>query len=103
MCIHRLRDLLRDHTGDVKSAMLELYPSTGRALFFNLVAIALGFGVLITSDVPPLTNFGTLVALAVLVAFVASVTLLPAMIYLLRPAFIFAPAKARVAEDRSHG
>ncbi|MCZ6643693.1 MAG: MMPL family transporter, partial [Gammaproteobacteria bacterium] len=94
--VDRLRDLLRDHTGDVKTAMLELYPSTGRALFFNLVAIAFGFGVLITSDVPPLTNFGTLVALAVVVAFVASVTLLPALIFLMRPAFIFEPASARL-------
>ena len=93
--VDRLRDLLRDRTDDVKTAMLELYPSTGRALFFNLVAISLGFGVLITSDVPPLTNFGTLMALAVVVAFVASVTLLPALIYLLRPAFIFAPSNAR--------
>ena len=83
------RDLLSGQPRDVKAAMLELYPSTGRALFFNLIAIALGFGVLITSDVPPLTNFGTLVALAVVAAFVASVTLLPALIYLLQPAFMF--------------
>ncbi|MFB3105698.1 MAG: outer membrane lipoprotein-sorting protein, partial [Pseudomonadales bacterium] len=87
--VDRLRDLLSNRPSDVKAAMLDLYPSTGRALFFNLVAIALGFGVLITSDVPPLTNFGTLVALAVLVAFVASLTVLPALIYVFRPAFMF--------------
>ncbi|MCZ6657591.1 MAG: outer membrane lipoprotein-sorting protein [Gammaproteobacteria bacterium] len=87
--VERLRDLLSSAPRDVKAAMLEMYPSTGRALFFNLIAIALGFGVLITSDVPPLTNFGTLVALAVVAAFVASVTLLPALIYLLQPAFMF--------------
>ena len=87
--VERLRDLLRDHPRDAKAAMLQLYPSTGRALFFNLAAIALGFGVLMTSDVPPMTNFGTLVALAVVVAFVASVTLLPALVLLMRPAFMF--------------
>ena len=89
--VDRLRDLLSNRPSDVKAAMLDLYPSTGRALFFNLAAIALGFGVLITSDVPPLTNFGTLVALAVLVAFVASLTVLPALIYVFRPAFMFTP------------
>lgn len=89
--VDRLRNILSNRPGDVKAAMLELYPSTGRALFFNLAAIALGFGVLITSDVPPLTNFGTLVALAVLVAFVASLTVLPALIYVFRPAFVFTP------------
>ena len=87
--VERLRHLLRDPPQDVTVAMLQLYPTTGRALFYNLAAIALGFGVLITSDVPPLINFGTLVALAVLVAFIASLTLLPALILLTRPAFIF--------------
>ena len=92
--VERLRELVRGEPHDLKAAMLELYPSTGRALFFNLVAIALGFGVLITSDVPPLNNFGTLVALAVVAAFVASLTLLPALTYLLQPAFMFSRASA---------
>lgn len=93
--VERLRELLSAGVKDVKAAILALYPSTGRALFFNLVAISLGFGVLITSDVPPLNNFGTLVALAVVAAFTASVTLLPVLVYLLRPAFIFSDSKMR--------
>ncbi len=91
--VDRLRELVDSETTNVKESMLKLYPSTGRALFFNLAAIALGFGVLITSDVPPLNNFGTLVALAVVVAFLASLTLIPAAVYLTRPSFIFAQSK----------
>jgi len=64
------------------------YPSTGRALLFNFLAIACGFGVLISSKVVPLNNFGTIVVLAVSMSFIASMTLLPAMVKIFRPKFI---------------
>jgi len=65
------------------------YKSTGRALLFNLLALALGFGVLITSSVPPLQTFGALVGLAVSMSFIGSMTILPAIIWLVKPAFLF--------------
>lgn len=74
---------------NIAETMLALYPSTGRALFFNLLAIALGFGVLVTSEVVPLARFGAIVALSVSSAFIFSLTFLPALILLLRPAFVF--------------
>lgn len=86
--IDRLRTLYQEHGEDLEAALVELYPSTGRALLFNFLAIACGFGVLISSKVIPLNNFGTIVVLAVTMSFVASMTLLPAMIKLFRPAFI---------------
>ena len=66
----------------------QFYPTTGRALFFNLLAIALGFGVLISSKVVPLNNFGTIVAMSVATSFLVSMTLLPALIQLFKPRFI---------------
>lgn len=74
--------------GSVSRALERFYPSTGRALFFNLLAIAFGFGVLISSKVVPLNNFGTIVALSVTTSFVMSMTLLPALIILFKPAFV---------------
>lgn len=85
--LDRIRELVREE-GFTDEALLKLYPSTGRALFFNFVALALGFGVLLTSDVPPLVKFGGLVALAVSVAFIASLTLLPALVKVLKPRFL---------------
>ena len=86
-------DRLRVHTGKegmpLKQAILELYPTTGRALLFNLMAVALGFGVLATSSVPPLQRFGTLVAVAVVSAFLGGMTMLPALIYVTKPGFLF--------------
>ncbi len=68
--------------------LLAIFPTTGRALLFNFLAIACGFGVLISSKVVPLNNFGTIVALAVTTSFIASVTLLPALIKVFKPRFV---------------
>ena len=86
--IDRLKTLYRLHEGDLDQALMALYPTTGRALLFNFLAIACGFGVLISSKVVPLNNFGTIVALAVSMSFLASVTLLPALIKVFKPRFI---------------
>lgn len=86
--IVRLKTLYRLHEGDMDKTLMALYPTTGRALLFNFLAIACGFGVLISSKVVPLNNFGTIVALAVSMSFLASVTLLPALIKVFKPRFI---------------
>jgi len=86
--IDRLRSLFREYGGDWDRALTDLYPSTGRALFFNYLAIAVGFGVLISSQVVPLTNFGTIVAISVTTSFLASMSLLPALIKVVKPGFI---------------
>ncbi len=86
--IDRLRSTFKSNNGDWDKALAELYPLTGRALFFNYIAIALGFGVLISSQVVPLTNFGTIVFISVTTSFFASMSLLPALIKATKPAFI---------------
>lgn len=90
--IERLKQLSPQSTdASMKQQIAGLFMSTGRALWFNLLAVALGFGVLMTSKVPPLVNFGALVALAVSVAFLASLLVLPAIAYIFKPRFIFNP------------
>ncbi|WGL17335.1 outer membrane lipoprotein-sorting protein [Microbulbifer bruguierae] len=81
--------------------LLAIFPTTGRALLFNFLAIACGFGVLMSSKVVPLNNFGTIVALAVTTSFIASVMLLPAMIKLFRPRF--ALGSLSIAEHSGYG
>lgn len=73
---------------EINAQILAIFPTTGRALLFNFLAIACGFGVLISSKVVPLNNFGTIVALAVTTSFLASVTLLPALIKVFKPKFV---------------
>jgi len=85
--IDRIRVFYRQ-SDSIRAALDLFYPATGRALFFNLLAIGFGFGVLISSKVVPLNNFGTIVALSVTTSFLISMTLLPALILLFRPRFI---------------
>lgn len=85
--IDRIREITR-HEGLTDAALLKFFPSTGRALLFNFLAVALGFGVLATSEVPPLIKFGVLVTVAVATAFLAAMTVVPALIKLLRPSFL---------------
>ena len=90
--IERLKTLVREQGKNIDKAITDLYPSTGRALLFNFAALTFGFGVLTTSDVVPLIRFGSLVAVAVSTAFIASLCLIPAMIKVFKPHFILQPA-----------
>ncbi len=98
--VERLQVLLRDEQRTFDAAIDALYPSTGRALFFNFAALVLGFGVLVTSEVVPLIRFGSLVAVGVSVSFIASMTILPALVKAIRPRFLFKatpPLQAAIA------
>jgi len=86
--VERLVVLIKDKRLSIDEAITALYPSTGRALFFNFLALAMGFGVLVSSEVVPLIRFGTLVAVAVSVSFIASMTVLPALIKIIEPDFV---------------
>ncbi|WP_287438784.1 outer membrane lipoprotein-sorting protein [Reinekea sp.] len=100
--LEKLQKLAQDSSQTLSRSLLEFYGSTGRALFLNALSLALGFGVLCFSEVPPLIRFGGLVMLAVSSAFIASVTLLPALVLLFTPAQIVKiltrSAKTRVPE-----
>lgn len=93
--LDRIKALVDEGYDDMKALLDELYRSTGRALLFNFLALAFGFGVLITSRVVPLTHFGTIVVLSVTMSFVAALTLLPAMVLVFRPGFIFRHASVQ--------
>ena len=86
--LERIQVLVRDEHESLDQALLELYPSTGRALFFNFLALSLGFGVLMTSKVIILQEFGLLVAVAIATSFVTSLTVLPALMKLYKPKFL---------------
>lgn len=87
--LDRLIARVRDEGGTLEDALPVVFPSTGRALLFNVLAIALGFGVLITSAVESLMEFGVLVVVCVSTSFLGSMTLLPALVAVFRPAFLF--------------
>jgi len=64
---------------------------------FNFAAVFLGFGLLMTSHVPPLIRFGVLITVSIAVSFLASLTVLPALLMVVKPSFLTGhrPAKPR--------
>lgn len=86
--LSRTLELVRDYGEEINRAMTQLFPSTGRALFFNFAAVAFGFMVLTTSQISALQEFGFLVAVVTLTSFIASVTILPALLILTKPRFL---------------
>ncbi|MFT7288049.1 MAG: putative RND superfamily exporter protein [Halieaceae bacterium] len=100
--LSRLRALHREYEGD--EAMFDaFFSSTGKALLLNVLAVACGFGVLIFSKVTQLSDFGSIVMLSMAVSFLASVTLLPAIVHLTRPRFLGGPGVGSGAAGAAGG
>jgi predicted RND superfamily exporter protein len=71
-----------DERGDAARALEESVVGTGGALLGSAVTTAVGFGVLSFSLVPVLQQFGAIIALTLVFAFVASVLVLPSLLVL---------------------
>jgi predicted RND superfamily exporter protein len=66
----------------VEQAIKITISNTGQAIFYNAAAVGLGFLVLIFASMPPLARFGWLIALTMFFSSMASMTVLPALLYL---------------------
>ncbi|RLA37219.1 MAG: hypothetical protein DRQ64_09655 [Gammaproteobacteria bacterium] len=86
--VERLQVLIGRSDVVTDQTLMALFPSTGRALLFNFLTLASGFGILIFSKVVILQEFGTCVALAITLSFLASMILLPAMAKIFQPRFL---------------
>ncbi|MDB4307672.1 MMPL family transporter [Gammaproteobacteria bacterium] len=77
--IHRYRqEIVRDD--DPAGAMYRSHASVGRAMFYTSVIVIAGFGILAFSNFIPSVLFGLLTGLAMLMALVANLTLLPILL-----------------------
>lgn len=89
--IFRLREEL--HGADLPEAMRRALNTSGKAVFFVSSAVSLGFLVLACSRFVLWFQLGSFIALMMAVSALASLTLLPPLIMLLRPRFL-APSGA---------
>ena len=65
--------------------MLNSHATIGRAMFYTSMTIIIGFLVLVTSNFNPTAYFGFFVSLAMVMALMGALTLLPKLILVLRP------------------
>ncbi len=79
--LHRYR-FERGQGLDAKNAVQACHSSTGRALYLTGITIMLGFSLLVFSNFVPTIMFGLLVAVAMGLALVANLSLLPSLLVL---------------------
>jgi hypothetical protein len=82
--IHRFRfEFARDR--DYLAAMHRSHESIGYAMYYTSITIIIGFSILVLSKFIPSLYFGLLTGLAMLIALVAALTLLPQLMIVLKP------------------
>lgn len=62
--------------------------TTGKGIFYNAMALAVGFAVLAFSSFSAIVNFGFLMALTMVVSMISAFTVIPAILLILRPSFL---------------
>jgi len=82
--IYRFREELA-HRKDYVATMHYCHAHIGKAVFYTAITIILGFSILALSNFIPTIYFGVLTALAMFIALLAALTLLPKLILLWRP------------------
>ena len=82
--IYRFREEFA-RSGDYAATMHVCHANIGRAVFYTSATIIFGFSILVLSNFLPTIYFGLLTGLAMAIALLAALTLLPKLILLTRP------------------
>jgi predicted RND superfamily exporter protein len=98
--LYRLREEYRT-AGEIDAALATAMETSGRAVLFVALAVSAGFAVTIPSDFYGLRLMGLFVPATMIVSCLTALTLLPSLVVLLHPRFIFVPAKDSSATDRT--
>ncbi|NKB38946.1 MAG: MMPL family transporter [Gammaproteobacteria bacterium] len=83
--IYRFREEFPKHNGDYVATMHYCHANIGRAVFYTAITIIVGFSIMVLSNFIPTIYFGLLIALAMFIALLAVLTLLPKLILLWKP------------------
>jgi len=82
--LHRFYEEL-DKDGDFTKAMHRSHESVGQAMYYTSFAIMLGFSILVLSNFTPTIYFGLLTMVAMLMALLGSLLLLPRLLIIFKP------------------
>jgi predicted RND superfamily exporter protein len=88
--IHRFREEIQS-SGDYIETLHHCHGSIGYAMFYTSIIIVIGFSILAFSNFWPTIYFGLFTGLAMVIALLTALTLLPWMIVRFKP---FGPAAA---------
>jgi predicted RND superfamily exporter protein len=88
--IYRLREEIRQH-GDPDKGLRTTLGTAGKAVIYVALAVGAGYSILMLTGFGMHARLGFLVAIAMAVSCLAAIVILPAMLYAIRPAFVFMP------------
>ncbi|MGH7165310.1 MAG: efflux RND transporter permease subunit [Nitrospiraceae bacterium] len=97
--IYRLREEMRA-LGDPDKALRLTLATAGKAVTYVALAVGLGYSILIFTGFIFHTRMGFLVAVAMGVSCLAAIALLPAMLFMTRPRFVFGAPPSVAARAR---
>lgn len=82
--VHRFEQELA-RSPDYGTALRASHASIGHAMYYTSITVIAGFSILVMSNFNPTIYFGSLTALSMAMALLANLTLLPALIVLVKP------------------
>ena len=82
--IYRFKEEIKQD-GNYLAAMHRCHSSIGHAMYYTSITIIIGFSILVFSNFWPTIYFGLFTGLAMLIAMVAALTLLPRLIVIFKP------------------
>ena len=82
--IYRFREEFAQ-SGDYEQTLYVCHANIGKAVFYTTMTIVFGFSILVLSNFIPTIYFGVLTALAMFIALLSALTVLPKLILLARP------------------
>jgi uncharacterized protein len=88
--IYRLREEIRQH-GDSDKGLRTTLGTAGKAVIYVALAVGAGYSILMLTGFGMHARLGFLVAIAMAVSCLGAIVILPAMLYAIRPGFVFMP------------
>ena len=88
--IHFMTRFRREYrvSRDTKQALEATIQTTGRGITYNALTLALGFGVLLFSGFKGTRDFGSLIAMTMVISALSAFTVIPAVLITWRPRFL---------------
>ncbi len=86
--LFRFRTEIRNGLGD-EEAIVKTLSTTGQGIIINGFSVMMGFAVCMLSTFIPIYFFGWLISVSIFMCLIAALTLLPLVLILTRPKFIF--------------
>jgi len=88
--IHFIEFFKREYQTGGSDFIHRTYIGCGKAIIINALSVGAGFGVLAFSQFKIIAELGTLIALSMLITALVSLTVIPALLTVIKPRFIYA-------------